>query len=115
METLLDKYGPPDGLLILARVDGRSAGCVALRKMTDEICEMKRLYVRDEYRKLGVGRRLIDKIIDEALEKKYRFIRLDTLPSMIEAQALYKEFGFYEIEPYGCHPVEGTKFMELKV
>ncbi len=115
LNSLLEKYGPPDGVLILSRVDGRNAGCVALRRISDEICEMKRLYVRDSYRGLGIGKKLINKVIDEASKRKYKFIRLDTLPTMKEAQNLYKYLGFYDIEPYVYNPVEGTRYLELKI
>ena len=112
-KTLPGKYGPPDGALILALVDGNSAGCIALRKISESICEMKRLYVRDEYRGLGIGKKLIMMIIEEARKLNYRFIRLDTLPTMEKAQKMYISFGFYDIEPYVYNPIEGTRFLEL--
>lgn len=112
-KTLPGKYGPPDGALILALVDGKGAGCIALRKISDSICEMKRLYVHDEYRGLGIGKKLIMMIIEEARKLNYRFMRLDTLPTMEKAQKMYKSFGFYDIEPYVYNPIEGTRFLEL--
>lgn len=115
LKTLPGKYAPPGGVLILATVDGKSAGCVALRKINDDICEMKRLYVRDAYRGLGIGKRLIAILIDEARKLNYRYIRLDTLPTMKEAQKLYLSFGFYDIEPYVYNPIEGARFMELRI
>lgn len=111
--TLPGKYGPPDGALILALVDGKSAGCIALRMISESICEMKRLYVRDEYRGLGIGKNLIMMIIEEAGKLHYRYIRLDTLPTMKKAQELYIALGFYDIEPYVYNPIEGTRFLEL--
>jgi ribosomal protein S18 acetylase RimI-like enzyme len=109
------KYSLPDGNLILALVNGRAAGCIALRKISNEICEMKRLYVRDNYRELGIGRKLVNLIIEEAKRLNYSFIRLDTLPTMKEAQNLYRILGFTEIEAYVNNPIEGTKYMELKL
>lgn len=113
--TLPGKYGPPDGALILALVDGRGAGCIALRKISDGICEMKRLYVNDAYRGLGIGKTLIRMIIEEARKRHYSHIRLDTLPTMEKAQEMYVSFGFYDIEPYVFNPVEGARFLELKL
>lgn len=76
---------------------------------------MKRLYVRDAYRGLGLGKKLVSIIIDEAMNNKYKYMRLDTLPTMKGAQGLYLSFGFYDIEPYVYNPIEGTRFMELKL
>ena len=115
LKTLPGKYGPPDGALILASVDGKGAGCVALRRISEDICEMKRLYVRNTYRGLGIGKALISMLVDEAKKSDYRYIRLDTLAAMKEAQNLYISFGFYDIEPYIYNPIEGARFMELKL
>lgn len=115
LKTLPGKYGPPNGVLILALVDGKEAGCVALHKISENICEMKRSYVRDCYRGLGIGRRLIDIIIEYASKMNYQYIRLDTLPSMKNAQFLYTSLGFYDIAPYVYNPIEGTRYMELKL
>ena len=115
LKTLPGKYQPPDGALILALVEGKEAGCIALRKISKDICEMKRLYVRDEYRGLGLGKKLVGMIIDEAVNKHYQYMRLDTLPTMKRAQSLYSSFGFYDIEPYVYNPIQGTRFMELKL
>ncbi len=114
-KALPGKYGPPDGALILALVDNKSAGCIALRKISESICEMKRLYVRDDYRGLGIGKKLITMIIDEASKLNYHYIRLDTLPMMNKAQALYESFGFYDIDQYIYNPIKGARFMELNL
>lgn len=115
LNTLPGKYQPPDGALILALVEGKEAGCIALRKISKDICEMKRLYIREEYRGLGLGKKLVGMIIDEAVNKNYQYMRLDTLPTMKSAQSLYLSFGFYDIEPYVYNPIQGTRFMELKL
>ena len=115
LNTLPGKYVPPAGALILALVDGRAAGCIALRKVDDDICEMKRLYVRNDYRGLGIGNKLISMIIEEASKLNYSYMRLDTLPTMRKAQELYKSYGFYDIEPYVYNPIIGTKFLEINL
>jgi len=113
LASLPGKYAPPDGALILARCDGALAGCVALRRIEGDICEMKRLYVRDACRGLGLGRALVARIIDEAQARGYAAMRLDTLASMAAAQGLYASFGFQHIEPYIYNPIEGARYMEL--
>jgi len=110
-------YGEPEGRLYLIRCDDKLAGCIALRKMENGVCEMKRLYIRKEFRGWGVGRKAAELIIEQAGMMGYKTMRLDTLPSMTEAIALYKSLDFREIEPYRFNPVEGTVYMEksLKV
>jgi len=109
-------YVPPDGRLLLAGHNGQVAGCVALRKLGQGICEIKRLFVREAFRGQGLGRRLIESVIREAREIGYECMRLDTLPpKMNDAIALYRSFGFKEIEPYYKNPVPGAKFMELSL
>lgn len=116
LETLPGAYAPPRGALLAARDgDNRLAGCVALRPMDDETCELKRLYVRPEQRGSGLGRRLVEAIVDAARERGYRRMRLDTTPGMEAAQALYEELGFREIAPYTHNPVAGTRFLQLEL
>jgi len=107
-------YAPPSGRLYLAYVDERLAGCIAMRKLEDGVCEMKRLFVRDGFRGARVGVQLIERLIDEAKKENYRSMRLDTFPpKMGKAVSLYESHGFRSIPAYYNNPHEGVLFMEL--
>ncbi|PYV47314.1 MAG: GNAT family N-acetyltransferase [Acidobacteria bacterium] len=109
-------YAPPGGRLLLAIFDGQTAGCVALHKIENDVCEMKRLYVRPQFRGKGLGKALAERIIHEAREIGYKKLRLDTVePVMRAAVAMYRQLGFQEIEPYRANPIEGALYMELQL
>lgn len=116
LNDLPGKYAPPDGRLLLAAENDELAGCIAMRKLGPGVCEMKRLFVRPSFRSHGLGRVLVETIVDEARMLGYTHMRLDTLPGLMDkAIALYRSFGFVEIGPYCENPVEGAKFMELEL
>ena len=109
-------YAPPDGRLLLAEYDGALAGCVALHKLEPHVCEMKRLYVRPQFRGKGAGRALAETIIWEARAIGYRRMRLDTVePVMQAAVAMYRRLGFTEIAAYRPNPIPGAMYMELEL
>ena len=114
LANLPGDYAPPDGRLLLAEYERQLAGCVALHRLSPDTCEMKRLYLRSQFRGKRLGRVLADRIIAEARHIGYRGMRLDTVePVMKDAVALYRKIGFREIEPYCTNPVPGARYMEL--
>jgi GNAT superfamily N-acetyltransferase len=112
LQHLEVKYGPPRGRLWLALVDGEAAGCIALHPLDDERCELKRLYVKPRFRCRGLGRLLMETMIDAARELGYRHVLLDTLPPLKAAIRLYREQGFYDIPCYNNSPMERTYFLQ---
>jgi len=113
LEKLPGDYAPPRGALLLARQAKNFIGCIGLRPLADGVCEMKRLYVRPQWRGQGIGQRLIEAVLAAACRRGYRAMRLDTLPSMTAARALYQSLGFRPIAPYYESPIAGTAFFEL--
>jgi len=109
-------YSPPGGRLLLGTYDGAPAGCVALHKLAPGICEMKRLFVRPQFRGKGLGRVLAERIIADARQIGYQQLRLDTVETMMRtAVAMYRQLGFREIAPYRENPIEGALYMELQL
>jgi len=104
-------YIPPGGVMLVARVQGRIVGCVALRRWSEGVCEMKRLFVREEARGSGCGRALVERLLDWARGAGYRRMLLDTLPIMEGAQRLYARLGFREVAAYRANPVPGAQFL----
>ncbi len=115
LRGLPGKYAAPEGALLLARLEGAACGCVALRRIDARTCEMKRLYVRPEARGRGLGRLLVERIVEEGRRRGYRAMRLDTLSTMEAAQRLYREAGFRPTPPYIFNPLEGAVFMEKEL
>ena len=115
LASLPGEYSSPDGILFLAYWNDEPVGCIALRKLEKNICEMKRLYVKNFQRGKNIGGALTQELITEAIKIGYEKMRLDTVPSMQTAQKLYRLLGFYNIEPYRANPVEGAICMELNL
>jgi ribosomal protein S18 acetylase RimI-like enzyme len=109
------KYSRPDGRLYIAYAGGFAAGCIGLRKFDAQRCEMKRLYVRDRFRGLGIGKMLAELVIREARSIGYQSIVLDTLSTMEKARLLYQNLGFVEIAPYYNSPIKDTYYLSLSL
>lgn len=116
LETIEEHYSRPNGVLILARNrESAPLGCFAIRALKSSICELKRMYVREEFRGLGLGKQMLVKSIEIGKKLGYKKMRLDTLPTMGSAIALYQKMGFCQIEAYRFNPVKGTKYFEIKL
>jgi ribosomal protein S18 acetylase RimI-like enzyme len=115
LKSFPSHYARPAGCILLAYVDGAPEGCVALRPLSERICEMKRLYVRPRARGRGAGRALADAVVATARDIGYERMRLDTLASMERANALYRSMGFEEIAPYRHNPLPDACFFELRL
>ena len=115
MATFPSQYSPPGGCLLVAEYDNKIIGCVGLRDQGNGICEMKRMYVQPNYRSLGLGKALAEAVIDRARSIGYHRMRLDTIPSMESAIRVYISLGFRDIDPYRFNPIEGARYLELKL
>jgi GNAT superfamily N-acetyltransferase len=116
LASLPGNYAEPDGRLLIASVDDSIAGCIALKKIDADTCEMKRLYVREEFRGQRIGIALIEHLISDARTIGYKRLRLDTFPPlMAKAVELYRSYGFREIPPYTIDPHPDLLFMELSL
>ncbi|NOX88312.1 MAG: GNAT family N-acetyltransferase [Calditrichaeota bacterium] len=115
LANLPGQYAPPKGCILLGTEDDRLVGCVALKPLKQDICEMKRLFVRPEFRGLGYGKKLAEEIIKKARTIGYRYMRLDTLSSLKQAMNLYQSLGFKKIKPYYFNPLPNVIFLELKL
>ena len=113
LKQLEGKYGFPYGRLYLAYYDGELAGCIGLRKIDGQNCEMKRLYVRSQFRGKRIGTQLIQRIIEDARQIGYSCMLLDTLPFLESAIHLYREYGFYETDSYNESPMSTSIFMKM--
>lgn len=119
LATLPGEYVEPRGALLMARINGELVGCCALRPLDNvdypNACEMKRLYVRNSFRKLGIGRQLVEAIMDCARQADYDCVLLDTLSDMESARALYQDLNFEEIPPYYHNPIEGAHYLKVQL
>lgn len=115
LRDMKTKYGLPYGRMYLALVEGNIAGCVALTKNNEDYCEIKRLYLRPQFRGMGISKALTEKVIADAKEIGYKYMRLDTFPFMKSAIKLYEKYGFYYVEKYNDNPAETAIFMQLNL
>ncbi len=115
LHDLESKYGLPDGRVYLARVDGAAVGCAALRKLDDTRCELKRMYVRPQYRGQKISGVLLDRLLADAREIGYQKMLLDTLPFLTQAITMYRRRGFQNIPCYNDSPLPETIYMELEL
>ncbi len=111
--TLPGRYAPPTGGLLVARHGGEAVGCVGLRALDESACEMKRLYLRPAVRGQNLGRRLVERLCDQARALRYTRLCLDTLPDMRAARSLYQALGFKPIAPYVFNPIAGAEYLAL--
>lgn len=115
LQTLYQIYAPPQGCIILAKQNGQTIGCVALKPIGEDICEMKRLYVRSEARGMGLGKKLVQELIRFAKQCSFQSMKLDTVSKLEAAIALYRSMGFVETEPYVYNPLSDVLYFELKL
>ena len=115
LQTLHQVYGLPQGCIILAKQNGQTLGCIALKPIAEGICEMKRLYVRPEARGMGLGRKLVEELMSFARKSAYVSMKLDTVSKLKEATSLYRSIGFTETPPYVYNPLSDVLYFELKL
>jgi GNAT superfamily N-acetyltransferase len=115
LSNLAEVYGPPRGLLLLARVGVDLAGCAAIRPLAEDVCELKRMYVRPPFRGQAIGQRMLDELLSAARSLGYRRMRLDTLTHLTTALSLYRRNGFNECGPYYRNPTPGVVYMERQI
>lgn len=115
LKNLPGAYSAPDGCILLVKINGDFAGCVALRRFDNDACEMKRMYVKPKFQGNGIGKLLAETIVEKAKEKGYGKMRLDTVSSMEKAIKLYQTLGFKEIAPYRYNPSQDAKYFELNL
>ena len=115
IDELPGKYQAPEGILLLAQIENDPAGCIAYQQLDATTCEMKRMYVSAKYRNQGLGQKLIEHLITLAQQSGYLTMKLDSHPSMLAAQKLYRKFGFYPASRYNNNPIEGIFFFEKKL
>jgi putative acetyltransferase len=115
LETIHIQYNKPGGALLLAFEEHIAVGCAGVRALDPSTAELKRMFVRTEYRRYKIGQKLLELSLDTAKDLHYSKIRLDTLAGMIQALNLYRAFGFYEIPPYRFNPIKGAVYMEKKL
>ena len=113
LENLPGDYASPGGCLLVGLVDDCVAACVGLRRIDQVSCEMKRLYVRQQYRKVKIGIELAQRVIENARQLRYQRMLLDTLPTMERAQSMYERLGFRGVSAYRHNPIAGTRFLAL--
>ncbi|MBK7650745.1 MAG: GNAT family N-acetyltransferase [Flammeovirgaceae bacterium] len=115
LASLSIMYSKPQGVLIIAMENEKAVGCFGIRKLEDSIGELKRMYIREKARGFGYGKQLLQNAIETAAQLGYSKMRLDTLATMGSAIHLYKQVGFYEMEPYRFNPMEGAKYFEIEL
>lgn len=115
LEHIQEKYASPEGALILCIANNQAIGCVAVRKISNPIAELKRLYVKPEFRSVKAGGKLVGLALEQAKILGYEFIRLDSVSEMQTAISLYKKLGFYEIDAYCYNPIESAVYMEKRL
>jgi ribosomal protein S18 acetylase RimI-like enzyme len=112
LHNITNQYNKPSGALLLVYQGEQAVACAAVRKLDDTTAELKRMYVDPQFRQNSIGKQLLGRCIEMAISLGYKKIRLDTLPDMLQALALYRAFGFYEIPAYRFNPVPGAVYME---